>query len=132
VVAINVTWHGYRTWLPLYLVEKRGYSEAAMSRFTTLYYLVADIGSWTVGFFTLWLVRRRGMGVHASRVLAYTAHISLALIYPIEGWISDRTGSYDLVLGGIGAAPLLALGLLLWKWPPRREPAEQTPPAASA
>ena len=41
-----------------------------MSRFTTVYYLVADIGSWTVGLVTL-LLCRRGMGVHASRMLVF-------------------------------------------------------------
>ena len=35
VVAINLTWHGFRTWLPLYLQKQRGFSEAEMSRFTT-------------------------------------------------------------------------------------------------
>jgi ACS family hexuronate transporter-like MFS transporter len=69
-VAINVAWHGYRAWLPLFLQEERGYSEAEMSGFTTLYYLVADIGTWTVGGVTLWL-SRRGWGVHGSRVLMF-------------------------------------------------------------
>ncbi len=175
-MGINVTWHGYRAWLPLYLQEQRGYSEAEMSRFTTFYYLVADVGSWTVGGLTL-LLCYRGVEVHRSRTLAYgicciftlctlaipflpdgwplrvgllivafgalglfptyfaftqelsaahqgkvsgtlgaAAHISLAMIYPIEGWISDATKSYEIVLGAIGVAPLLAFILLLWKW----------------
>jgi ACS family hexuronate transporter-like MFS transporter len=192
VVAINVTWHGYRTWLPLYLQKQRGFSEAEMARFTTAYYLIADVGSWTVGLLTLWMCRR-GVGLHAARVLAYAgcagltlcsaavpflpdgavgsvfgvavtplklgllavafgalglfptyfafsqelsskhqgkvtgtlgafAHVSLALIYPIEGFINKRTGTYEWVLGGIGVFPLLALVLLLWKWPPRAKP----------
>lgn len=57
VVGINVAWHGYRAWLPLYLQEQRGYSEAAMGRLTTLYYLTADIGAWTMGGLTLLLCR---------------------------------------------------------------------------
>jgi ACS family hexuronate transporter-like MFS transporter len=174
-VCINITWHGYRSWLPLYLQKERAYTEAAMSRFTTLYYLVADVGSWTVGFLTLWL-SRRGLGVHRSRVVAFalcaglalmsvvvpfvpsglalqvgllavafgalglfptyfalsqelslshqgkvtgvlgaSAHFSLAAIYPVEGLIADATGSYAVVLGGIGIAPLMSL-LLLWRW----------------
>jgi len=182
VVAINVTWHGYRTWLPLYLQEQRGFTEVGMSKFTTVYYLVADAGSWTVGLGTLYLCKR-GVGVHASRTLAFAAcaglclctvavpflpsgvqlqaallavafgglgmfptyfalsqelsskhqgkvtgtlgagaHLSLALIYPFEGWLIDATGSYETVLGAIGCAPVLALGLLLWKWPARDEP----------
>ena len=195
VIAINVTWHGYRTWLPLYLQEQRGFTEAEMSRFTTLYYLTADIGSWTVGLGTL-LLCRWGMSVHGSRMLAFAgcavltlasllvpvlpdeswaevvvagvvfpltplrvgllavafgglgmfptyfaltqelsakhqgkvtgtlgacAHISLALIYRVEGWLIDVTGSFEVVLGVIGAAPLVALGLMLWKWRPGQE-----------
>ena len=183
VVATNVTWHGYRTWLPLYLQKQRGYSEFEMSRFTTLYYLVADIGSWTVGLGTL-LLCRRGVGVHAGRTLAFSAcagltlcgaavpflpdgvqlqaallavafgglglfptyfalsqelsakhqgkvtgtlgasaHVALALVYPVEGWWIDRTKSYETVLGAVGFAPLVALGVMLWLWPTRRESA---------
>ncbi len=182
VVAINITWHGYRTWLPLYLQKQRGFTTLEMSRFTTLYYLVADIGSWTVGIATL-LLCRSGMRVHTARTLALAgcsgltlcatavpflpdglqlqagllavafgalglfptyfalsqevsskhqgkvtgtlgacAHFSLALIYPIEGRIVRVTESYEWVLGGIGVAPLFALGVLLWLWPSRDEP----------
>lgn len=188
VVAINITWHGYRTWLPLYLQDQRGYTEAQMSVFTTFYYLIADVGSWTVGLVTL-LLCRRGMGVHTARVLAFGAcagltlstlsvpflpdgwqlqagllavafgalglfptyfalsqelsarhqgkvsgtlgagaHFSLALIYPIEGWVIDRTGSYEPVLAAIGVAPLVALVLMLRLWPPG--PAAEDPPPA--
>jgi ACS family hexuronate transporter-like MFS transporter len=182
-IAINVTWHGYRTWLPLYLQRERGYSEKGMASFTTLYYLVADIGSWTVGGLTL-VLSRRGLGVHRSRVVAYvlcaaltlvsvavpflpdgaaleagllavafgalglfptyfaltqevssrhqgkvtgtlgaSAHISLALIYPLEGMLADATKSYALVLGGIGVAPLVALVMLTRVWPAAPKPA---------
>lgn len=181
VVAINITWHGYRTWLPLYLKEQRGFSFTEMSIFTTKYYFVADVGSWTVGLATLYLCRR-GMGVHMARTLAFAgcsgltlttllipilpngwqlegallavafgalglfptyfalsqdisakhqgkvsgtlgaaAHGSLALIVPLEGWVIDRTSNdYGLVLSAVGVAPLIALGFMLWLWPPRR------------
>lgn len=186
VVAINVAWHGYRTWLPLYLQKQRGYTREEMSVFTTVYYLTADVGSWTVGLLTL-LFCKRGMGVHAARLLMFgtcatltlatlavpflpdgwplqlalltvafaalglfptyfalsqelsskhqgkvtgvlgaSAHLSLAAIYPLEGYICDRTGGYEWVLGGVGAFPLLAFVLLvvLWPSPPRPVPAE--------
>jgi len=180
-IAVNWSWHGYRTWLPIYLQEQRGYTEAAMSKFTTVYYLVADIGSWTVGLVTLGLCWQ-GVGVHLSRLCAFcgcalftsctiavpflpggwmlqtglllvafgalglfptyysltqeissrhqgkvtgtlgaVAHLSLALIYPVEGWICDKTQSYEWVLGGVGVLPLLAFGLLLWLWTPRSD-----------
>lgn len=195
VIAINVTWHGYRTWLPLFLQKQRGFTEAEMARFTTAYYLIADVGSWTVGLLTLWMCSR-GRGVHSARVLAFagcagltlcsvavpflpngtiatlplfgykltitpleigllavafgalglfptyfafsqelsskhqgkvtgtlgaSAHVSLALIYPIEGFINKQTGTYEYVLGGIGVFPLLAFALMMWLWPVRKE-----------
>ena len=179
-LCVNVTWHGYRSWLPLYLQKERGYSELEMGTFTTFYYLVADVGAWTIGGLTL-LLSRRGLGIHRSRLLAFagcagltlttvavpflpdglalesgllvvafgalglfptyfafsqelsfkhqgkvtgtlgaSAHFSLAAIYPLEGMIADATGSYAVVLGGIGVAPLLAFFLLLRLWPPER------------
>ena len=61
-----------------------------MSRFTTFYYLVADIGSWTVGGVTLVLCRR-GVGVHRSRLLAFGACSlltmgTLAVPFLPNGW----------------------------------------------
>ena len=182
VTAVNFTWHGYRTWLPLYLQEQRGYSREEMSAFTTVYYLVADVGSWTVGIVTLVLCKR-GLAIHISRLLAFggcaaltvctasvpflpngwgleagllavafgalglfptyfaltqelssrhqgkvtgtlgaCAHLSLFVVYPIEGWICDATKSYEWVLGGVGAFPLFALVVMLVLWPPGYEP----------
>ncbi|VTR93715.1 membrane protein : Major facilitator superfamily MFS_1 OS=Chthoniobacter flavus Ellin428 GN=CfE428DRAFT_2805 PE=4 SV=1: MFS_1 [Gemmata massiliana] len=189
VMAVNFTWHGYRTWLPLYLQEQRGYSREAMSGFTTVYYLVADVGSWTVGLLTLVLCKR-GLALHVSRLLAFAgcalltictvsvpflpdgwalqtgllavafgalglfptyfaltqelssrhqgkvtgtlgacAHLSLFVVYPIEGWICDVTKSYEWVLGGVGVFPFLALVVTVALWPPRKEP---PPPSVEA
>src|SRR5262245_14698139 len=181
VIALNISWHTYRAWLPKYLQQKRGFSEEAMTGFTTAYYLTADIGSWTIGLLTLVLIRR-GMGGHNARFLMLTAcaglavvsvavpfaptgvamtaavlvfafaslglfptyfalsqelsaahqgkvsgtlgaaaHLFLALVtYPIQGWVIKNTGSYDGVLAVAGLFPLLAIGGMLWLWPPRR------------
>jgi ACS family hexuronate transporter-like MFS transporter len=69
-ITVNIAWHGYRVWLPLYLQNQRGYTREAMSAFTTWYYLVADIGTWTAGGLTLWLCNR-GMRLHSARVLMF-------------------------------------------------------------
>jgi ACS family hexuronate transporter-like MFS transporter len=183
VVALNIAWHTYRAWFPKYLIQKRGFSEGEMTAFTTWFYLTADIGSWTVGLFTLVMVWR-GRTVHAARFLALTgcagltvvslvvpfaptglaltgavlvfafgslglfptyfalsqelsaahqgkvsgtlgatAHLFLSLVmYPIQGRVIESTKSYDEVLAVAGVFPLLALGLMLWLWPPGYEP----------
>jgi MFS transporter, ACS family, hexuronate transporter len=186
-VFINITWHGYRAWLPLYLQDQRGYTRAEMSKFTTVYYLVADIGTWTAGLLTL-LLCKLGMRLHLGRVLMFavcallacgtvaipflpngwqlqlgllvvafgalglfptyfalsqelsskhqgkvtgtlgaSAHLSLAALYQLEGWVCDVTGSYEWVLGSIGVFPLIAFVVLLFAWRDPRpvEPEEE-------
>jgi ACS family hexuronate transporter-like MFS transporter len=70
VVMINLTWHYFRVWLPLFLHEEHHYSLREVQWFTIAYYLATDAGSLVVGYATLTLARR-GMGVHRSRVLMY-------------------------------------------------------------
>ncbi|HEX4613730.1 MAG TPA: MFS transporter, partial [Urbifossiella sp.] len=80
VIAINITWHTYRSWFPKYLMQRRGFTEADMTRVMTLFYLVADIGSWTVGLVTLVLIRRYGLGGHTARMMTYLGCGGLALV----------------------------------------------------
>jgi len=79
VIAINVAWHTYRAWLPKYLQQRRGYSFEDMSALMTGFYLVADIGSWTMGLLTLVLIRR-GRGGHSARLLAFVGCSGLAVV----------------------------------------------------
>ncbi|MDY3556438.1 MFS transporter [Gemmata sp. JC717] len=108
VVAVNVTWHGYRTWLPLYLREQRGYSREEMSAFTTVYYLVADVGSWTVGLLTL-LLCKRGVPVHTSRLLAFTGCSLLAVCTAAVPFLPDgwglKAGLLVVAFGALGLFP---------------------------
>ena len=107
-LSVNFTWHGYRTWLPLYLQEQRGYTRERMSEFTTVYYLVADIGTWSAGFLTLVLCRL-GMRLHLSRVLMFTgcAFLSLgtfAVPFLPGGW-PLQTGLLVVAFGALGLFP---------------------------
>jgi ACS family hexuronate transporter-like MFS transporter len=181
-ITVNITWHAYRVWLPPYLQNQRGYSLEAMSQFMTMYYLVADVGTWTAGLLTLRLCKS-GMRLHSARVLMFavcailalgtfavpflpdgrpfqagvlmvgfaalglfptyfafsqelsskhqgkvtgtlgaSAHLSLAVMYPLEGWICKATHSYEWVLGGVGVFPLFALVAILVFWSPGSEP----------
>lgn len=80
VSCLNLTWHFYRVWLPLYLQESRQLSEVQMNWFTMGYYMSADAGALIAGFTTLWLVRRGGMGVHGSRMLVFTSCAALTAL----------------------------------------------------
>jgi MFS transporter, ACS family, aldohexuronate transporter len=97
VVSVNVAWHFFRAWLPLILEKGIGYGEATTNRFMTFYYIATDAGSLTAGAAAL-LLARRGMAVHGSRVLVFTACAALTAL--------------SVVVAFLGRGPLL-LGLLL-------------------
>jgi ACS family hexuronate transporter-like MFS transporter len=72
VVSINLTWHFFRAWLPLFLREGRGYPEHVVNYFTSAYYIAADAGCILAGSATLFLARR-GFAVHTCRQLVFLA-----------------------------------------------------------
>jgi ACS family hexuronate transporter-like MFS transporter len=96
VVTINLTWHFFRVWMPLFLREQHGYSEEFTNYFISGYYIATDAGTLTAGFLTLFLARY--LSVHASRVVVFA---TCALITSIS-----------VAVGFLPAGPLL-LGLLL-------------------
>jgi len=79
VVAINTSWQLVRAWLPTFLQQGRGYSEAEALYFNSVYFLFTDVGCIAAGAATLWLCRR-GVGVHSSRVLVYLGCALLAAL----------------------------------------------------
>jgi ACS family hexuronate transporter-like MFS transporter len=79
VSSINITWHYFRAWLPLFLQEVHGYTERERSGFLTAYYIATDIGSVLAGVFTLYLVRR-GLPTHKSRVCVFAFCALLCLL----------------------------------------------------
>jgi ACS family hexuronate transporter-like MFS transporter len=97
VVTINITWHYFRAWLPLFLQKVHDYSEAEKDWFILLYYVVTDIGTLTAGFVTLQLAQH-GLPVHWSRVAVFAVCALLSLL--------------SMAVAYLPAGPLL-LGLLL-------------------
>lgn len=108
VMAINTSWHTARVWLPLYLQETWGYSLREVQFFTIGYYLMADVGSWTVGFLSLWLTWR-GFSVHASRRIAFIACTGLVLSTMSIPFLSSNTAVIAVLLifafGALGLFP---------------------------
>lgn len=70
VVSINVSWHFFRVWIPLFLQKQHGYSEESTNLFLSAYYIATDLGCLSAGFATLYLARR-GVPVHWSRALVF-------------------------------------------------------------
>lgn len=107
-LSVNFTWHGYRAWLPLYLQEQRGYTRKEMSEFTTVYYLVADIGTWSAGLMTL-LLCKLGMRLHLSRVLMFACCAFLTLGTVVVPFLPDgwplQAGLLVVAFGALGLFP---------------------------
>jgi ACS family hexuronate transporter-like MFS transporter len=90
VVTINITWHFFRAWLPLFLQKQHHYGEEFTGYFITAYYVATDLGSLAAGFATLYLARR-GLPVHWSRVLVFLACALLTTLTVLaaqlpQGW----------------------------------------------
>lgn len=85
-IAINVAWHLFRAWLPLFLQNGRGYDESSMLDFNFAYHIATDVGCLSAGFLTAWL-SHRGLGAVASRTVTFTACASLAGLSAFIPWI---------------------------------------------
>ncbi len=90
VVCINTSWQLIRAWLPKFLQEGRGYTEAQALYFNSVYFIATDVGCILAGVAGLALTRR-GMSVHGSRVLVFfgcsllAAMTTIAAMLP-HGW----------------------------------------------
>lgn len=84
VVTISLAWQFQRAWLPKYLKEYHGYSEATGNYFTAGYYLVADVGCLFFGAVVSVLTRYR-MPVRTARLISFAgcaALVSLSAVVP--------------------------------------------------
>jgi len=79
VALINTCWQLLRAWLPLFLREGRGYTEAFANYFTVPYYVATDLGTLGAGFIALRLARGR-MSVHASKCWVFLGGSLLTLL----------------------------------------------------
>jgi MFS transporter, ACS family, hexuronate transporter len=97
VVAINLTWHYFRAWLPKLLREYHGYERSTVNYFTSAYYISTDVGCIAAGFAVRWLSKYR-WGVHGARVATFAFCAMLTALSTVASYLP--------------ASPLL-LGLLL-------------------
>lgn len=114
VVAINVTWHYLRAWLPPYLQTQpfwggEAYSKEQLYLFSLYYYIATDVGSLAAGFFVL-VLARTALGVHASRLVVYALFSLLALLASVAVWFPSGGGLEPILLvvgfGSLGLFPV--------------------------
>jgi len=91
VICINTSWQLIRAWLPKFLQEGRGYSEAQALYFNSIYFVFTDLGCIGAGLAALALARH-GMSIHRSRVAVYLvaslmAGMTLAAALTPSGWL---------------------------------------------
>lgn len=108
IVLINSTWHLLRVWLPLFLQQGRGASEAESLLFNSAYFVAADVGCIAAGAASLWLVQR-GMEVHRSRVVVVAACAACTALTAVAANLPRGTGLYAVLLvigaGAMGLFP---------------------------
>jgi ACS family hexuronate transporter-like MFS transporter len=107
IIGVNTCWHTFRVWLPLYLRDDLGYDPKASLRFNTVYFIVADVGSWLVGFAVVGL-RWGGWTLHRSRVSVFAAGVllvsaSAALPFAPPHWVEPL-----VLVTGFGGLGLFA------------------------
>jgi ACS family hexuronate transporter-like MFS transporter len=106
VVAVNITWQVLRAWLPKFLQQGRGATEAESLFFNAFYYGAADVGCIAAGAASLWLVKR-GLTVHRSRLIVAAACAACAAFTILAARLPLGYGLYGvLLLIGAGAMGL--------------------------
>ena len=104
VLAINLTWHFFRAWLPKMLEEYHGYQAATVRYFTAAYYIATDLGCITAGLAVKLLTARR-MSVHAARLTTFFACALLTALSTVASQL-DRGPLLLLALLAIGFGSL--------------------------
>ncbi len=104
VVALNISWHLIRAWLPRIMQQGRGYSEVETLWFNSAFYIATDVGCLVGGAVALWLTRR-GTSVHRSRMIVFAVCAALAALTVVAAKL-PRGGPLLGVLLVVGAATL--------------------------
>lgn len=104
IACINTTWQVLRAWLPKFLQEGRGYSEAHALYFNSVWFAATDVGCLAAGALAVWLARRR-LSVHAARVVVFAGCALLTALCGLVPWL-DQGWLLLVVLAVAGAGAL--------------------------
>ncbi len=91
IFGAQTCWQLFRVWLPKFMQEGRGYSEAEALSFNSAYFLGTDIGCIAAGLISLWLARRFAISAHGARRWVYAGacvmtSFSVLLLWLPKGW----------------------------------------------
>ena len=98
VVSINITWHFFRAWMPLFLGDFHRYGDSTVLYFTPVYFAVADVGCLSIGYIVHRLIAG-GMRIHTARVLMF--------------WICAGLTALSTIVANLPSGPLLLVLLLV-------------------
>jgi len=109
IACINTTWQILRAWMPKFLQEGRGYSEAHALYFNSVWFAATDVGCIAAGALAVWLAGR-WCSVHSARVLVFVGCALLCALCVLIPWLGP--GPWLLVIlatagaGALGVFPL--------------------------
>jgi ACS family hexuronate transporter-like MFS transporter len=106
IASINATWQILRAWMPKFLQEGRGYTEAHALYFNSVWFAATDVGCIAAGALAVWLAKRH-FSVHASRVLVFAGCGVLCASASLVPWLGH--GWLLLVLLSVAGAGALGV-----------------------
>lgn len=106
IASINATWQILRAWMPKFLQEGRGYTEAHALYFNSVWFAATDAGCLLAGTLAVWLAKRH-FSVHGSRVLVFAGCGLLCATAALVPWLGH--GWILLVLLSIAGAGALGV-----------------------
>ena len=104
IACINTTWQILRAWMPKFLQEGRGYSEAQALSFNSVWFIATDIGCLAAGALAVWFARKQ-LSVHGARVLVFAGCALLCAACILVPWL-QKGPLLLLVLSLAGAGAL--------------------------
>ena len=82
-VAVNISWHFYRVWLPRHLVVDLKFSDQQLQYLLIGFYLCADVGSILIGFVTRKLTTPARSIERARKIVVLLAALVCLLATPV-------------------------------------------------
>lgn len=107
-IAVNITWHFFRVWMPFILTRKLGIPKDDFQNYLAGYFLVADVGSILAGFAVAKLTRKAS--VERARLIVLFAAALLCMSATPILWIQERTLMVPAIfLVGAGSMGVFAI-----------------------